>query len=90
MKRCLLLVLVSVAAAAAGLSIPEDLSVAGYDDHPIASVVAPPLTSVNWGLPDVAAGRSRKGAAAARTSHTSESGRYAAARAVEKTRPGRA
>jgi len=41
-------------------------------------------------LPDVAAGRSRKGAAAARTSHTSDSGRYAAARAVENTRPGRA
>jgi LacI family transcriptional regulator len=46
---------VYAAAAAVGLSIPEDLSVAGYDDHPIASVVAPPLTSVNWGLPDVAA-----------------------------------
>jgi LacI family transcriptional regulator len=46
---------VYAAAAAAGLSIPDDVSVAGYDDHPIASVVAPPLTSVDWGLPDVAA-----------------------------------
>jgi LacI family transcriptional regulator len=46
---------VYAAAAAQGLAIPDDLSVAGYDDHPIASVVAPPLTSVDWGLPDVAA-----------------------------------
>jgi LacI family transcriptional regulator len=45
---------VYAAAAAAGLEIPRDLSVAGYDDHPIARVVAPPLTSVDWGLPDVA------------------------------------
>ena len=35
-------------------TIPRDLSVAGYDDHPIARVVAPPLTSVDWGMPDVA------------------------------------
>jgi LacI family transcriptional regulator len=45
---------VYAAAAACGLEIPRDLSVAGYDDHPIARVVAPPLTSVDWGLPDVA------------------------------------
>jgi LacI family transcriptional regulator len=45
---------VYAAAAAAGLEIPGDLSVAGYDDHPIARVVAPPLTSVDWGLADVA------------------------------------
>ena len=35
-------------------SIPEDLSVAGYDDHPIARVVSPALTSVEWGMTDVA------------------------------------
>jgi LacI family transcriptional regulator len=46
---------VYAAAAAAGLEIPRDLSVAGYDDHPIAQVVAPALTSVDWGLPEVAA-----------------------------------
>jgi LacI family transcriptional regulator len=46
---------VYAAAAAQGLAIPDDLSVAGYDDHPIANVVAPPLTSVDWGLPEVAA-----------------------------------
>jgi LacI family transcriptional regulator len=46
---------VYAAARARGLSLPEDLSVAGYDDHPIAQVVSPLLTSVNWGVPDVAA-----------------------------------
>ena len=45
---------VYAAAAAGGLEIPRDLSVAGYDDHPIARVVAPQLTSVDWGLSDVA------------------------------------
>src|SRR5829696_1035165 len=45
---------VYAAAATCGLEIPRDLSVAGYDDHPIARVVAPQLTSVDWGLPDVA------------------------------------
>jgi len=66
---------VYAAAAAAGLEIPGDLSVAGYDGHPIAAVVAPQLTSVEWGMPDVAtsaaallaaavAGRRRSGARA--------------------------
>jgi LacI family transcriptional regulator len=45
---------VYAAAAAGGLGVPRDLSVAGYDDHPIARVVAPQLTSVDWGLSDVA------------------------------------
>ncbi len=49
---------VYAAAAGQGLSIPGDLSVAGYDDHPIAQVVAPPLTSVDWGLAEVAAAAS--------------------------------
>jgi LacI family transcriptional regulator len=42
------------AAHAHGLSIPGDLSIAGYDDHPIARVVSPALTSVDWGVPEVA------------------------------------
>jgi LacI family transcriptional regulator len=46
---------VYAAATARGLEIPRDLSVAGYDGHPIAAVVAPALTSVEWGMPDVAA-----------------------------------
>jgi LacI family transcriptional regulator len=45
---------VYAAAVACGLEIPRELSVAGYDDHPIARVVAPGLTSVDWGLADVA------------------------------------
>ena len=45
---------VYAAAAACGLEIPRDLSVAGYDNHPIARVIAPSLTSVDWGLSDVA------------------------------------
>ena len=66
---------VYAAAAARGLGIPGDLSVAGYDNHPIASVVAPALTSVEWGMPEVGAsasallaaavaGKARKGARA--------------------------
>jgi LacI family transcriptional regulator len=45
---------VYAAAAACSLSIPGDVSVAGYDDHPIARVVAPQLTSVDWGMAEVA------------------------------------
>jgi len=45
---------VYAAAAACGLEIPRELSVAGYDDHPIGRVVAPQLTSVDWGVQDVA------------------------------------
>jgi LacI family transcriptional regulator len=66
---------VYAAAAAQGLEIARDLSVAGYDGHPIACVVAPTLTTVEWGLTDVAssaaallasavAGRPRSGARA--------------------------
>jgi LacI family transcriptional regulator len=46
---------VYAAATALGLDIARDLSVAGYDGHPIGSVVSPALTNVEWGMPDVAA-----------------------------------
>jgi LacI family transcriptional regulator len=46
---------VYAAGAACGLRIPDELSVAGYDDHPIASVLKPALTSVSWDSTDVAA-----------------------------------
>jgi LacI family transcriptional regulator len=45
---------VYAAAAERGLAIPRDLSVGGYDNHPIARVVRPALTSVDWSLDDVA------------------------------------
>ena len=45
---------VYAAAAAYGLAIPGELSVAGYDGHPIARAVTPQLTTVEWGMTDVA------------------------------------
>ncbi|MGH2761602.1 MAG: LacI family DNA-binding transcriptional regulator [Thermoleophilaceae bacterium] len=45
---------VYAAAALQGLEVPGDLSVAGYDGHPITGVVTPPLTTVEWGMPEVA------------------------------------
>ena len=45
---------VYAAAAAHGLDVPGDLSVAGYDGHPIARVITPALTTVEWGMADVA------------------------------------
>jgi DNA-binding LacI/PurR family transcriptional regulator len=30
------------------LRIPDDLSVIGYDDHPVSILLAPPLTSFSW------------------------------------------
>jgi LacI family transcriptional regulator len=55
---------VYAAAAERGLRIPRDLSVAGYDDHPIARVLAPALTTVSWDSTDVAAAAARLLAAA--------------------------
>ena len=31
------------------IRIPEQLSVIGYDDHPISALLTPPLTSFSWG-----------------------------------------
>ncbi len=39
---------VYAAARELGLTIPDDLSVIGYDDHPISSLLTPPLTSFDW------------------------------------------
>jgi LacI family transcriptional regulator len=30
------------------LRVPENVSVAGFDDHPISQLVSPALTTVNW------------------------------------------
>jgi LacI family transcriptional regulator len=37
-----------MACADLGLDIPGDVAVAGFDDHPLSALVAPPLTSVSW------------------------------------------
>jgi LacI family transcriptional regulator, galactose operon repressor len=39
----------------AGLRVPDDVSVAGYDDLPVASVVEPPLTTVHQPMQEVGA-----------------------------------
>lgn len=44
------------AARVRGIAVPEELSIVGFDDTPIASRVWPPLTTVRW--PIVAMGRS--------------------------------
>jgi LacI family transcriptional regulator len=43
-----------------GLRIPEDVSVAGFDDHPLSRLISPALTTVSWDT-------SRAAAAAATT-----------------------
>ena len=40
---------VYAAARELAITIPEDLSVIGYDDHPISALLSPPLTSFSWG-----------------------------------------
>jgi len=39
---------VYAAARELGLRIPEDISVCGYDDHPMSRLLTPPLTTVDW------------------------------------------
>lgn len=33
-----------------GLAVPEDVSVAGFDNHPMSALLTPPLTSVDWDI----------------------------------------
>lgn len=40
---------VYAAAQELGVRIPDELSVIGYDDHPISALLSPPLTSFSWG-----------------------------------------
>ncbi|MFC4589645.1 LacI family DNA-binding transcriptional regulator [Sphaerisporangium corydalis] len=41
---------VYAAAAEVGLSVPRDISVMGYDDHPMSGLLTPGLTTVNWDI----------------------------------------
>jgi LacI family transcriptional regulator len=40
---------VYAAARELALEIPDELSVIGYDDHPVSALLSPPLTSFSWG-----------------------------------------
>jgi LacI family transcriptional regulator len=39
---------VYAAADRLGLGIPDDVSVLGYDDHPVSRILHPPLTNFRW------------------------------------------
>jgi len=39
---------VYAAAAELGLAIPDDVSVLGYDDHPVSRLLSPPLSTYHW------------------------------------------
>jgi LacI family transcriptional regulator len=41
---------VYAAAAGLGLRVPGDISIMGYDDHPMSGLLTPGLTTVNWDL----------------------------------------
>jgi DNA-binding LacI/PurR family transcriptional regulator len=47
------------AASQAGLRIPEDLSVIGFDDYPLDPWLVPPLTTVRQPLTDMVAAAAR-------------------------------
>jgi LacI family transcriptional regulator, galactose operon repressor len=38
-----------------GLAVPAQVSVAGYDDHPMSALLTPPLTSVDWNIDGIVA-----------------------------------
>jgi LacI family transcriptional regulator len=46
---------VYVACAELGLAVPDDVAVAGFGDHPISRLLAPPLTSTFWDVERAAA-----------------------------------
>jgi LacI family transcriptional regulator len=50
---------VYAAAAEASLEVGRDVSVVGFDDHPVSRVLTPPLTTVDWGLAEIAAEAAR-------------------------------
>ena len=44
---------VYAAADRLGLRIPDDVSVLGYDDHPVSRVLSPPLSNFRWPVDEV-------------------------------------
>jgi LacI family transcriptional regulator len=48
------------AARERGIAVPEDLSVIGFDDTPIAAHIWPPLTTVRWPIVSMARSAARK------------------------------
>jgi LacI family transcriptional regulator len=38
------------AARELGLRIPDEVSVSGYDDHPMSALLTPALTTVDWNI----------------------------------------
>ncbi|MEU6958090.1 substrate-binding domain-containing protein [Streptomyces chrestomyceticus] len=55
---------VYAAAAEASLAVGRDVSVAGFDDHPVSRVLTPPLTTLDWGLAGIAEEAARLAVAA--------------------------
>lgn len=41
------------AARALGLAIPDDVSIVGYDDHPVSRLLSPTLTTFDWDLDSI-------------------------------------
>lgn len=62
------------AARSLGLRIPEDLSVVGFDDLPIAAMVDPPLTTVRQPLTEMAAAATELALALGRGESTAQLG----------------
>ncbi|MEU4512051.1 LacI family DNA-binding transcriptional regulator [Nonomuraea wenchangensis] len=56
---------VYAAAQEIGLSIPGDVSVMGYDDHPMSGLLTPGLTTVDWDIDGIVRAAVRLTAAAA-------------------------
>jgi DNA-binding LacI/PurR family transcriptional regulator len=62
------------AARAAGLRIPADLSVVGFDDLPVAALIDPPLTTVHQPLTEMAAAATELALALGRGEQTAQLG----------------
>ncbi|MFC4533542.1 LacI family DNA-binding transcriptional regulator [Sphaerisporangium dianthi] len=60
---------VYAAAAELGLEIPGQISVMGYDDHPMSGLLTPGLTTVNWDIGGIVRAAVRLVAAAADGQH---------------------